>query len=300
MTSVSESSAIFPWQYRQKLKLDFFGGPALSRDGDSIRISPFQAGLLSIAFGYGQARIPRSMVQRLLWRVDNGMAIRHRLSQLVYQTNHRCQAKVIALEGEYVRVDTRAVATDLAELDEFIRSSNFDAACGLIERGFLSAFPRRKTDALADWIEKHEIGRRTHLRNRALAAWNASAASNDWLNARVSAEALFRIDPQDETILRRIIRAQAMGGMVREAEATYQSFAEYADATGQWSPEPKTRNLLRMVRVLDRLPDRRPGVAEESGLHAPLAGRASELGPPCQGRLPGLCKRTVAHRDRQR
>lgn len=274
---MSESSALFPQRRGRKLRLDFFGGPALSRDGDSLRISPFQAGLLSIAFGSGQARIPRSMVQGLLWEVDHGKVIRHRLSQLVYQTNQRCRARVIALEGEYVRVDTRAVATDLQEFDEFIRSSNFEAACGLIDRGFLSAFPRRKTDALADWIEKHDIGRRTLLRSRALAVWDASAASNDWLNARVSAEALFRLDPDDETILRRVIRAQAMGGMVREAEAMYRSFAEHADASGRWSPDPKTRNLLRMVKVLSRLPDRKPAVAGESGLDAPLAGRASEL-----------------------
>ncbi len=217
------------------------------------------------------------MVQRLLWGVDHGKVVRHRLSQLVYQTNRRCEARVIALEGEYVRVDMRVVGTDLQEFDDLVRSCNFEAACGLLERGFLSAFPRRRTDALADWIEKHEIGRRTRLRNRALATWDASAASNDWPNARVSAEALFRLDPQDETILRRVIRAQAMGGMVREAEAMYQSFAEYADASGEWSPEPKTRNLLRTVRVLQRLPDRKPGVAEEAGLDAPLSGRASEL-----------------------
>ncbi len=217
------------------------------------------------------------MVQRLLWGVDHGKVVRHRLSQLVYQTNRRCEARVIALEGEYVRVDMRDVATDLQEFDALVRSRNFEAACGLIERGFLSAFPRGNTDALADWIEKHEIGRRTRLRNRALATWDASAASNDWLNARVSAEALFRLDPQDETILRRVIRAQAMGGMVREAEAMYQSFAEYADASGQWTPEPKTMNLLRMLRVLYRLPDGKPGAEEEAGLDAPLAGRASEL-----------------------
>ena len=277
MTSLSESSAIFPRQHRKKLRLDFFGGPALSRDGDSVRISPFQAGLLSIAFGSGQARTPRSMVQRLLWGVGHGKVVRHRLSQLVYQTNHRCEARVIALEGEYVRVDKRAVATDLRDFDELIRSCNFEAACDLVERGFLSAFPKRKTDALADWIETHEIGRRTRLRNRALATWDAAAASDDWPNARVSAEALFRLDPQDETILRRVIRAQAMGGMVREAEAMYQSFAEYADASGEWSPDPRTRNLLRMVRALYRRPDRGPAIPEAVSLDAPLAGRASEL-----------------------
>lgn len=274
---MSASAATFPQGRRRRLRLDFFGGPALWRDGQSVRISPFQAGLLSISFGSGQARIPRSMVQRLLWGIDHGKVVRHRLSQLVYQTNHRCRTRVIALEGEYVRVNTRIVGTDLQEFDELIRSCNFEAACALVERGFLSAFPARKTDALADWIEKHEIGKRAHLRNRALATWDASAACNDWQNARVSAETLFRLDPGDETILRRVMRAQAMGGMVREAEALYRSFAERADASGHWSPAPKTRDLLRMVRVLYRLPGGKPGVAEEAGVEVPLVGRASEL-----------------------
>ena len=274
---MSESSAFFGQARRQELKLEFFGGPALWRGGESVRISPFQAGLLSIAFGSGQARVPRSMVQRLLWGVDHGKTVRHRLSQLVYQTNHRCRTRVIALEGEYVRVDTRAVATDLQEFEELIRASDFAAALGLLERGFLSAFPSRKTDALADWIEKHEIGKRTHLRNRALATWGTSAASNDWLNARESAEALLRLDPNDEVILRRVIRAQAMGGMVREAEALYRSFGEHADPSGRWRPERKTRDLLRMVKVLARLPGRKSGVSGDEGFDVPLAGRASEL-----------------------
>ena len=181
------------------------------------------------------------------------------------------------MEGEHVRVNTRFVATDLQEFDTLIRSADFGAACGLLDRGFLSAFPRKKTDALADWIEKHEIGKRTRLRSKALASWDASAAADDWLNARVSADALFRLDPHDEVILRRVIRAQAMVGMVREAEALYRSFAEHADNSGHWSPEPKTTNLLRMVKILYRLPGRKPEAAEEVGLDIPLAGRTSEL-----------------------
>jgi len=274
---LSESSGIFPQERRKQLRLEFFGGPTLWRDGESVRISPFQAGLLSISFGSGQARIPRSMVQGLLWGVDQGKVVRHRLSQLVYQTNHRCRTRVISLEGECVRVNTREVATDLQDFDHLIRSGNFEAAGGLIERGFLSAFPGRKTDALADWIKKQEFGKRTHLRNRALAAWDASAASNNWLDAQVSAEALFRLDPHDETLLRRVMRARAMGGTVQEAEAMYRLFGEHADASGQWNRESKTVSLLRMVRVLYRLPARKPGVAEEADFDVPLAGRASEL-----------------------
>jgi len=94
--------------------MEFFGGPTLWRENAPVRISPFQAGLLSLAFGTGQARMPRSIVQTLLWGSDGGQAVRHRLSQLVYQTNRRCRAKVVELDGEHVRANPQLVATDLS------------------------------------------------------------------------------------------------------------------------------------------------------------------------------------------
>ena len=277
MTPTSDSSESPSQSRRPRLKLDFFGGPALWRDGKPVRVSPFQTGLLSIAFGSGHARVPRSRVQRLLWGDDGGKAVRHRLSQLVYQTNHRCQDRVITLEGEHVRVDTSLVATDLQEFHELLRSSNFGAACSLIERGFLSAFPRKTTDALADWIEKTGIGKRTLLRNKALAAWDAAAAADDWTNARVSAEALLRLDPHDEAILQRVMRAQDMGGMVREAESLYRSIVDHAEASGHWSLAAKTSGLLTMARLAHRLPHTKPEVAGRTTLEVPLVGRESEL-----------------------
>ena len=259
------------------MKLDFFGGPALWRNGEPVRLSPFQSALLSIAFGSGQARVPRSTVQRLLWGSSRGKAVRHRLSQLVYQTNHRCRTRVIALQGEYVSVDTRVVATDLHEFDKLVTSSDFGAALAFLERGFLSAFPSRKTDAIADWIAKHEVGKRAHLRDSALAAWDVAAAAKDWPNAQISADALFRLDPRDQVILRRVIRAQAKGGTVREAEALYRSLVEHADESDRRKSEPRTRDLLSMVKALYRLPRAEPGVPAEEGFDVPLAGRTSEL-----------------------
>lgn len=262
---------------RRALRLDFFGGPTLWHEDSPIRISPFQAGLLSLAFGTGQTRIPRSAVQELLWTRDSDKVVRHRLSQLVYQTNHRCQTRVIELEGEHLRVNTQAVATDLEELKGMIRNSDFQAACDILERGFLSAFPSRKTDAFSDWIEQQELGMRARLRSKALADWNASEAVHDWLGARSSAEALYRLDPQDEAVLRRVLKAHAMGGRVEEAEAVYRSFAERADTSGGWTPQRATRTLLRSVQSGHQRPPERAGIAGIQGLKVPLAGRADEL-----------------------
>ena len=259
------------------LRLDFFGGPTLWQEDTPIRISPFQAGLLSLAFETGHTRIPRATVQGLLWNCESDKVVRHRLSQLVYQTNHRCRTRVIELEGEHLRVNTQAVATDLEELKGMIRTSDFQAACDILERGFLSAFPSRRTDAFADWIEKRELGMRARLRSKALADWNASQAVHDGLGARSSAEALYRLDPHDEAVLRRVLKAHAMGGRVEEAEAVYRSFAERADPSGGWAPQRATRNLLRSVKSVRQRPPQESGIAQPRGLKVPLTGRADDL-----------------------
>ena len=262
---------------RRALRLEFFGGPTLWREDTPIRISPFQAGLLSLAFGTGQTRIPRSTVQELLWNCDSDKVVRHRMSQLVYQTNHRCQTRVIELEGEHLRANTQAVATDLEELMGMIRTSDFPAACDILERGFLSAFPSRKTDAFSDWIDKQELGMRIRLRNKAVADWNASEAVQDWSGACSSAEALYRLDPHDEAVLRRVLKAHAMGGRVEEAEAVYRSFAERADPSGDWTPQRATRTLLRSVKSVHQRPPEQSGFEKAQGPKVPLTGRAQEL-----------------------
>ena len=259
----------------QALRLDFFGGPSLWHDGAPVRISPFQAGLLSLAFGTGQSRIPRSVVQKLLWNCDSDKVVRHRLSQLVYQTNQRCRTRVIELDGEYLSINSEAVATDLEELKTMVRNSDFRAACDIFDRGFLSAFPSKRTEALSDWIQTQARAVRGRLRNKALADWSASEAVHDWSGARSSAEALSRLDPHDEAVLRRVIRAHAMGGRVGEAEAVYRSFAERADPSGSWAPQRETTQLLKSLESVHKRPagqDRIPDV-----LSLPLAGRAKEL-----------------------
>lgn len=248
----------------QGLGFEFFGGPALWRNGRRVAISPAQSGLLSVGLGDGRTRVPKTLVQRVLWGEANSRAVRHRASQLVYQTNQRCGARVLATEGEFVRVRWDVVACDLAAFWEMLAKRRFAAACDLLERGFLPAFPRWKEEALADWIERRRVGVRTRLRSASLAGWHAAEAAQDWAAARRASQVLLRIDPQDELMLRRVMRAQAMGGRVREAEAVYRAFA---DQTRDWSPHPETRRLLRSVQAR--------GTAVAGGRRDGLSGRAA-------------------------
>ncbi len=210
-----------------------------------VATSPAQSSVLALAFGDGRTRIPRTLVQRVLWGDANSRTVRHRASQLVYQTNQRCEARVLKAEGEFVRVRRDVVACDMTAFDEMVAARRFGKACDLLERGFLAAFPRWRGNALAEWIEERRVGVRARLRSASMATWQAAEAAQDWAAAREAAEALLRIDPRDELMLRRVMRAQAMGGRVREAEAVYRAFA---DRSRDWSPEPETRRLLLSVR----------------------------------------------------
>lgn len=238
------------------------------RNGRRVSISPAQSGLLSVGLGDGRTRVPKTLVQRVLWGEANSRAVRHRASQLVYQTNQRCGARVLAMDGEFVRVRWDIVACDLPAFLEMVSERRFEAACDFLERGFLPAFPRWKEEELADWIEERRAGVRTRLRSASLAGWHAAEAAQDWAAARQASQALLRIDPKDELMLRRAMRAQAMGGRVREAEAVYRAFA---DRSRDWSPQPETRKLLHSVQGWG------PSWAEGRGNRQ--VGGAAEAGP---------------------
>lgn len=281
------------------LGFEFFGGPLLWRDGERVSVSPAQAGLLSVAFGDGRSRVPRALVQRLLWNERDSRAVRHRASQLFYQTNLRCGARVLETEGEHVRIRRDIVACDLDEFADLVANRRFGVACTLLERGFLDAFPRHWINALADWIEERRLNVRTRLRSACMAGWHAAEAAQDWEGAGEAAQALLRIDPGDEALLRRVMRARALGGRVREAEAVYRAFADRAGSEPGWSPAPETRKLLRSVQgdaVITEAPknagrgNKATKAADAPGSGGLGAGARGESGLPLRRRSDALSR----------
>lgn len=262
------------------LRLELFGGPALWRETSAIKVSPFQAALLSVAFAAGTERIPRARVQRLLWELEEDKSVRHRLSQLVYQVNQNCEARVLELESEYIRVSRQLVWCDLDEFGELIEANDYRKAHEMFERGFLSALTAKRTETLTDWLDEKRRGLRNRLRTSALEHWDAAEAAHDWTAARTTAEVLLLLNPDEELVLRRVMRAHAMTGQVREVEATYRAFAERAAPEGDWAPEPETLELLKDLKpatVAAATAD--PGGSEDPGAAAPFLGRKDSITP---------------------
>lgn len=262
------------------LRLELFGGPALWRDRSAVKVSPFQAALLSVAFSAGSDRIPRSRVQWLLWELEEDKSVRHRLSQLVYQVNQNCDARVLELEREHIRVSRQLVWCDLDGFGELIEANDYKKAFEMFERGFLSALTAKRTEALADWLDEKRRDLRNRLRTSALEHWDAAEAAHDWTAARTTAEVLLRLNPGEELVLRRVMRAHAMTGQVREVEATYRAFAERAAPEGEWVPEPETLELLKEFRpATGTIPRGRMDEVSDPGATAPFVGRNDSITP---------------------
>ncbi len=232
--------------------------------------------LLALAFGKEETRIPRQTLQTLLWKPHNDKALRHRLSQLVYQTNQTADTRVFEPDGEHIVVNRGTVTCDVDEYSALVSSGEFRQAWEVFERGFLSACHHRKTPPFADWIEEQRLAKRSELRRAALTAWEMADASHQWSAAKRASEILLRLDPHEEAILRRVMRARVFAGEVREAEAVYRAFADRVDPSGQWTPEPATKTLLQNVRNLRQDPIDRPASAKSrSPTPRSSAGRTS-------------------------
>lgn len=261
------------------LRLELFGGPALWHDRSAVKISPFQAALLSVVFSTGSERVPRAKVQRLLWDDEGDKSVRHRLSQLIYQVNQNCDAKVLELESEYIRVSRRQVWCDLDEFEELMDASDYEQAYEMFDRGFLSALTSKRTETLSDWLDEKTRNLRNHLRRSALDHWDAAEAAHDWTAARTTADVLLRLNPGEELVLRRVMRAHAMTGQVREVEATYRAFAERAAPAGDWIPEPETLELLKDVQPAAATATPELDRIEDPGASAPFLGRKEAIKP---------------------
>lgn len=262
---------------RTGLLLRLFGGPILIRDGSPVKLSPFQSGLVAIAYGLPAAETPRSTVEAHLWGEADTKAVRHRLSQLVYQINHRGGATIVSLDGELVRAHPDMVLTDLQKFDRLIGDEDFKAATALLESGFLSALPKKFVESCADWIRSQQVTLQAKLEAAAHASWKNAELTRNGMVAEEAVGTLLKLSPNEEEALRRAMHARALYGSVREAESVYRAFAERALTEDDWVPQPETRALLKALRnVYGEAASLTSAPYTRLGRKIPFLGRAAE------------------------
>ncbi len=215
-------------------------------------LSPQQAVFVAVTLGGKRRHISRSDLEKLLWDRRGEASFRHRASQLVYACNQKLEASVFRFRGELLVVNRGLVESDLDRFRASISNHRYDDAADLLDAKFLSRLKHPTGDALLDWISMRRRALRARLTGRLLSAVSEGEAGRGWRRAHLAGEVLLRLNPMDESILRKAMRAQARVGRVREAESAYREFFERTAGEGRWEPQRATARLLKALRGVRR------------------------------------------------
>ena len=259
--------------------LSLFGGPVLGYGSDRIALSPYQGALLGFLATEGGRGVSVARLVDTLWEPLRPGVAKHRLSQLVHTVNRKSEdGLLIAKSAERYGLSAHVV-TDLDALLEGLAQGQLEEAAEIFSRGFLSGLSKTPTDTFADWLDAMRLKLRASIRETAAARWTELTREGRWHQASGPAQVLLSLDPSDEKALQMVIRARAMSGRVKEAEAVYSSFAERAESTaGAWTPSNETRALFDRVKALDPGPYHRLEQPRAEADPRPiLVGRADEL-----------------------
>ncbi len=254
------------------LRMELFGGPALLKAGAPVPFSPYQLALLTLVYGHEDGGLSRPRAIWLLWEASDDRALRQRIRQLLHGIRKRAGFDPIRVEGDRLAPVVEGIRSDLKHYRELLSTGELRQAASLHGEGFAAKIPRVPTREFEDWLEAKRQRLRRWLRDAGAHGWDAHYPEGDWPAAREAAEALYALDPENESVVRKVIEARAMMGSREGVEAAYTAFLE--SLGGERAPTGETVGLVEQVRSLTST-----GWSEERSTpeHIPLVGRAEAL-----------------------
>jgi len=240
----------------QRISLRLFGGPILEVDGEPVRLSSYQACLLSVVYGHGRDGISRSRVIDFLWNEMDGQKQRHRLSQLIYGLKRKAGADVIlALPLDRLASCSADVACDLVSFHEHVEKQRLIEASSILGRPFLPLVDPAPTHEFDRWATSLPLTLRSTAAKRALALAAKAKQDNDWPRVARVTEAALALDPESEATLRQLMHALSMAGRQREALAVFDTFSANENAGSRREVDSETSALRdRIQRTADDQP----------------------------------------------
>lgn len=187
------------------------------------------------------ARSPRGRARDhlmgLLWPEKDRDKARHSLNEAL-RVLRRVLGDALVTEGDVVRIESAAIATDL------------DPGAAAGDGGvFLEGVAVPDAPEFEDWVARE----RQRLRAASLEALSHAAeqalAEGDLRTARQRAERGLALDPHHEPALRALMRAYALDGVRQLALEAYQRARASLERELGAQPEPATEQLARRLRA---------------------------------------------------
>ena len=189
------------------------------------------------------ARSPRGRAREhlmgLLWPEKDQDKARHSLNEAL-RVLRRSLGEALVTEGDVVRIEVGAIATDL-------EAPNPPLAGG----PFLEGFVVPDAPEFEDWLARE----RQTLRAASLETLSRSAeqalSEGDLRTARQTAERALALDPQHEPALRALMRAYALDGVRQLALEAYERTRTTLERDLGAQPDAATQELARRLRAGD-------------------------------------------------
>ena len=256
---------------RPQFELRLFGGPHLTKDGESVVLSPYQAYLMALVYGHEESGISRSEAAWLLWEQDDTPKTRQRMRQLLHWTKQKAQWSIIDTDvGDNLVGTPEVVACDLRTYRELIAGGELASATDLLRQTFCGQLRGLPSEEYEDWLYAKRLTLVRASRDLASHQWDQGAASGDWSRLRVPAESLFFLDPKNERYLQMVMEARTLTGSPQLAESAYHTFVENLEDGSH--PSRKTQELVERVRLVG------PAHPIKVQQDAAFRGRGGELG----------------------
>lgn len=249
-----------------------------------LSLSPLRGALLGLLATARDDGLSTARIMELLWNPGPHRRLRHRISQLIYSLNREF-AQQLVVKKRHRHYLSEAVATDYQFFEKAIATNRLTDAAAFLRRGFLSDLSKPPSDAFSDWLDKTRFEQRARIGLAATRLWTRLDNQARWKEAVEPAQLLLSLNAYDELALRMLIRAEAMAGRVREAEAAFAIFVERSELDNRhWAPHADTLSLVDQIRDM---PSRAGTKVAGRALHGPpLIGRAEELAALSTAMLP--------------
>jgi DNA-binding SARP family transcriptional activator/TolB-like protein len=211
----------------------------------------------------------RDVLLAAFWPGLDTAHARTALRNALYVLRQHLDDGVIRTRGdEEVSIDPSLLMTDAALLEADVAAGRFGDALARYEGDALPGLHVGEAEGFENWLQEERLRTRILARNAGLGMAAACEESGDFAGAAEALSRVLKLDPIDESVVRRLIMALERAGHRARALDVYERFR--ARLAEEFDAEPSAET----VRLVDVVRSRRVPAREPLQPHSPAAAAA--------------------------
>lgn len=281
-----------------QLRVTLFGAldvrDAAGTGFDAVLAQPKRAALLAyLAATHGRGLRRRDSLLALFWPELSERRARDALNSALYFLRKSLGEGVIVGRGsDEIGLADEAVWCDLVAFDAALAAGDAAAALELVRGTLLDGLLIADAPEFDDWLSRERERVRAASRDGALRLSNGAQEGGDTGAAAQWARRALELAPDDEGVLRTLMRALERDGDVAGALRQYESFARYLGRALELEPSPQTTALAAELRERYRREETHEvapeGRDDEGPMDQPASRGVAALDAPASAPAPAI------------